>query len=130
MPLAPSRYAKLLGERLAKHGATAYLVNTGWSGGPYGVGHRMKLRLTRAMVTAAVNGDLADVKTTLDPIFGLHVPEHIDGVPDEILQPRNTWNDKEAYDKQAKSLAAKFVENFKRYEPVPDAVRNAGPRAD
>ncbi|HEY3328788.1 MAG TPA: phosphoenolpyruvate carboxykinase (ATP) [Capsulimonadaceae bacterium] len=130
MPLPPARYAKLLGERLAKHGATAYLVNTGWSGGPYGVGKRMKLSLTRAMVTAAVSGELENVPTTKDPIFGLHIPVKIEGVPDDVLTPRNTWSDKEAYDKQAKKLAAKFVENFKKYEPVPDAVREAGPCPD
>ncbi|MDR3707244.1 MAG: phosphoenolpyruvate carboxykinase (ATP) [Capsulimonadaceae bacterium] len=129
MPLPPARYAKLLGERLAKHGATAYLVNTGWSGGPYGVGKRMKLSLTRAMVTAAVSGALDNVETKQDPIFGLHIPVHIDGVPDDVLQPRNTWADKAAYDATAKKLASKFVENFKKYEPVPDQVRNAGPKA-
>ena len=128
MPLPPSRYAALLGEKLAKHGATCYLVNTGWSGGPYGIGKRMNLDLTRHMVGAAVSGLLDEVETDIDPIFGLHIPRSCPGVPSEVLRPRETWADPAAYDAQAKDLAARFVENFKKYEPVPEAVKAGGPR--
>ena len=113
LPLAPERYAGMLGERLLKHGATCYLVNTGWSGGPYGVGRRMKLGLTRAMISAALSGALKDAPTTQDPFFGLHIPNACPGISDaSILQPRTTWADKAAYDAQAQDLARRFADNF------------------
>jgi phosphoenolpyruvate carboxykinase (ATP) len=129
MPLHPGEYAKLLGEKIEKHEAKVWLVNTGWTGGPYGVGNRMKLAYTRKMVTAVLNGDLDDVETFREPFFGLHIPKHVPDVPDEVLDPRGTWEDKEAYDTQAKKLVAMFVENFKQFEDgVTEDVRKAGPQ--
>ena len=125
----PNRYAELLGEKIARHNVNVWLVNTGWTGGPFGVGQRMKLAHTRAMVHAALNGELDDVPTRPDPIFGIHVPEHVPGVPDKVLNPRDTWQDKAAYDAQAAKLAELFHENFAQFEDVvSEAVRNAGPR--
>ncbi len=129
LPLPPAVYAKMLGENLDRHAAQCWLVNTGWTGGAYGVGARMKLSYTRAMVHAALRGLLADVHTGADPVFGLHIPKHVRGVPDHILQPRHTWSDAEAYDREAGKLAAMFRENFKKFEDeVSEAVRNAGPQ--
>jgi phosphoenolpyruvate carboxykinase (ATP) len=128
MPLHPGEYARLLGDKAEKHDANVWLVNTGWTGGPFGVGKRMKLAYTRAMVTAALNGDLDDVETETEPFFGLNIPRSVEGVPDEVLNPRNTWADKEAYDAQANKLAAMFVQNFKQFEDgVSQAVIDAGP---
>jgi phosphoenolpyruvate carboxykinase (ATP) len=128
MPMAPTVYATLLGERLAKHHVHVWLVNTGWSGGPYGVGSRMKISHTRAMIRAALTGSLATVPTVQDPIFGLHVPNTVPGVPAEVLTPRNTWADKALYDTKAKELAARFKSNFEQFaSSVTQAVRDAGP---
>ncbi|HEU5209611.1 MAG TPA: phosphoenolpyruvate carboxykinase [Longimicrobiales bacterium] len=128
LPLPPSVYAEMLGQKLAQHGAQCWLVNTGWTGGAYGSGTRMSLHHTRAMVHAALRGLLDDVETVVDPVFGLHVPKHIRGVPDAVLQPRNTWKDKDAYDAQAAKLANMFRENFRKYEDsVSEEVRKAGP---
>ncbi len=128
LPLPPSVYARLLGERMSEHGARAFLVNTGWSGGPYGIGKRMDLPLTRAMVKAATTGALDQVATKTHPIFNLEVPLNCPGVPDEVLDPQATWSDPEAYDAKARELAQMFVENFKRFEAtVPAAVLAAGP---
>src|SRR5690606_10846453 len=114
---------------LKKRKSQVWLVNTGWSGGPYGVGARMKLPHTRAMVRAALGGKLDDVDTVTDPIFGLHLPVHVDGVPNEVLNPRNTWKDSKAYDEQAKKLAGMFRENIKKFgEAVSDAILGAGPK--
>jgi len=130
LPLHPTVYAELLGKKLAAGGANVWLVNTGWSGGPYGVGSRMKLAYTRAMVRGILDGTLASVPTTPDPVFGIHVPQSCPDVPQEILQPRNTWADKDAYDAQARKLAGMFVENFKQFEDaVGDEVRAAKPKA-
>jgi len=130
LPLHPTVYAKLLGEKLAKHQAQVWLVNTGWSGGPAGVGSRMKIAYTRAMVHAALNGDLDNAPTELDPIFGLPIPIACPGVPAEVLNPRNTWADKAAYDQKARELAALFVKNFKQFEAQTTAdVIAAGPKA-
>ena len=129
MTLHPTVYAELLGEKIRQHQVQCWLVNTGWTGGPYGIGHRMKLPYTRAMVRAALEGRLADVPTQPDPVFGIHVPVTCPGVPDEVLQPRTTWQDPEAYDDQARRLAVMFQENFKQFEDrVPEAVRAAGPK--
>jgi len=129
MPLHPRRYAELLGERLARHGSQVWLINTGWSGGPYGVGARMDIPHTRAMVNAVLDGRLEGVPTQQDPIFGVAVPESCPGVPTEILTPRNTWRDPSAYDSQAHALAALFRDNFSQYaDEVSEAVRNAGPQ--
>ena len=130
MPLDASVYAKMLGERLEKYGTDVYLVNTGWSGGPYGVGHRMKLSYTRAMVTAALNGTLKDVEYVHDDVFNLDIPVGCPDVPSEILHPRETWADKAAYDVQAAKLAKMFADNFaKKYPNMPDNIKNAGPKA-
>ena len=130
MPLDASVYAEMLGERLKKYGTDVYLVNTGWSGGPYGVGHRMKLSYTRAMVTAALNGTLKDVEYVHDDVFNLDVPMGCPDVPSEILQPRETWADKDAYDAQAAKLAKMFADNFaKKYPNMPENIKNAGPKA-
>lgn len=115
LALHPSVYAKMLGEKIEKHGAKVWLVNTGWTGGPYGVGERMNLAHTRAMVRAALAGKLDDVATETDPIFGLHIPVEVPGVPTEVLKPRGTWSDKAAYDEQAKKLADMFDKNFEKY---------------
>jgi phosphoenolpyruvate carboxykinase (ATP) len=130
MVLHPGVYADLLGKKMAQHNAACWLVNTGWSGGPYGVGARMKISHTRAMIRAILNGALANVATIPDPIFGVQVPVSCPDVPADVLQPRNTWADKQKYDEQAMDLARRFKENFKKYESgVADPVRAAGPTA-
>jgi phosphoenolpyruvate carboxykinase (ATP) len=130
LPLPPSVYARMLGERIDEHGAQCWLVNTGWTGGPHGVGSRMKLAYTRAMVHAALSGELAHVATRPDPVFGLEIPVEVPGVPAEVLMPRSTWPDAAAYDAQAAKLAGMFRENFKKFEAeVSEAVRQAGPVA-
>jgi phosphoenolpyruvate carboxykinase (ATP) len=111
----PVVYAKMLGERIARHDVRCWLVNTGWSGGPYGIGKRMKLAYTRAMVNAAIGGQLDDVAFRPDPIFHVDVPASVPGVPSEILDPRNTWPDKAAYEAKAHELARKFRDNFEKF---------------
>jgi phosphoenolpyruvate carboxykinase (ATP) len=124
----PRVYADLLGQKIAAHKSTVWLVNTGWSGGPYGVGKRMQIAHTRAMVTAVLNGSLHDVPTEPDPVFGVHVPVACPGVPPEVLKPRNTWHDKDAYDDKARELARRFIDNFKTFEDQLDPkVAAAGP---
>ena len=126
----PNVYAKLLGERIAKHQARVWLVNTGWTGGGYGTGSRMKIAHTRAMINAALSGALAAVPVQRDAIFNLDVPTMCPGVPADVLNPRNTWKDKSAYDQQAKKLAQMFVDNFKTFEATAaPAVKAAGPHA-
>jgi phosphoenolpyruvate carboxykinase (ATP) len=128
LPLPPSVYADMLGRKLAEHGAQVWLVNTGWTGGAFGTGTRMKLSHTRAMVRAALTGRLEDVQTHPDPVFGLHIPGSVPDVPDEVLDPRSTWPDPAAYDEAASRLAGMFRDNFEKYaEGVGEAVRNAGP---
>jgi len=124
----PTVYAKLLGELIEKHQVNCWLVNTGWSGGPYGVGKRMAIKYTRAMVRSVLNGDLNNVGYNSDPIFGLAIPSECPEVPAEVLQPRNTWQDKAAYDTKATHLAHLFVDNFKQYlDYISDGVKKAGP---
>jgi len=128
MPRHPSEYAKLLGEKIEKHQARCWLVNTGWSGGAYGVGQRMSIKYTRALLNAALEGKLDTIDFQTDPVFGLSVPVSCPEVPAEILMPRNTWADKNAYDETARDVAGRFVKNFKEFEPfVSEAVRKAGP---
>ena len=115
LPLRPKVYAELLRKKIAEHGASVWLVNTGWTGGPYGVGSRMSLGYTRAMVNAVLSGALASVEYEVDPIFGLSVPTTCPEVPTEVLMPRNTWSDNEAYDLKAKELQSMFDENFEKY---------------
>ncbi|MFN0132478.1 MAG: phosphoenolpyruvate carboxykinase (ATP) [Phycisphaerales bacterium] len=127
LPRPPVEYAKMLSEKIKKHSANVWLLNTGWSGGAYGVGARFKLAYTRAMVTAILDGSLANAKCTPDPIFGLPLPAAVPGVPSDVLNPRNTWKDGAAYDTHAKKLAKLFRENDAKFE-MPEAVRAAGPR--
>ncbi len=125
----PTKYAELLAEKLRKHGAQTWLVNTGWSGGAYGVGSRIKLKYTRAIIDAIHSGALANVSTVEDLVFGFQVPTSCPEVPAEMLQPRNTWADKAAYDDKAKKVAGLFRENFKKYESQASAeVRGGGPK--
>lgn len=123
-----SVYAKLLGEKITKHNTTVYLVNTGWSGGPYGIGKRMNIAYTRRMVTAALTGELGSVNYRHDGLFNLDVPTECAGVPSEVLNPRNTWSEKDAYDNSAKKLAQMFVENFRKFGSVSKEVLDAGPK--
>jgi phosphoenolpyruvate carboxykinase (ATP) len=128
LPMHPSEYARMLRQRIQQHGAVVWLVNTGWTGGPYGVGHRMSLAHTRALLHSALNDALAGAPTATDPVFGLHTPVQCGGVPDDILSPRNTWRDKAAYDAQAHKLAAMFQKNFAQYaDHVSPEVLAAGP---
>lgn len=128
LPMHPTVYSRLLGERIAAHQANVWLVNTGWSGGAFGVGRRIKIAYTRAMVTAALNGELDSVLTETDPRFGVAVPTRCPDVPDKILNPRNTWADKAAYDAQATMLARMFIKNFEKFsDRVPQEVRDASP---
>ncbi|BCV25398.1 MAG TPA: phosphoenolpyruvate carboxykinase (ATP) [Firmicutes bacterium] len=129
LPLAPTVYAELLGRRIDRHGTDVYLVNTGWSGGSYGVGQRMNLAYTRAMVRAAVSGQLRDVPCTPDPIFKVLVPQSCPGVPAQVLRPQEAWEDKEAYARTARALAARFAANVEKFGTVPAAVLKAGPQA-
>jgi phosphoenolpyruvate carboxykinase (ATP) len=125
----PCKYANMLGEKLREHGSRVWLVNTGWTGGPFGVGSRMKLRYTRAMVRAALSGGLDHATFETDPVFGLSVPTHIPEVPDEVLHPRSTWKDADAYDAQARKLADMFRSNFEQFAAqVRSEVRGAGPK--
>ncbi|HEX7241471.1 MAG TPA: phosphoenolpyruvate carboxykinase (ATP) [Longimicrobiaceae bacterium] len=129
LPLHPGVYADLLGKKIDEHGSRVWLVNTGWTGGPYGTGSRMKLSYTRAMVRAALAGQLDDVETTAAPFFGLQVPTSVPGVPSEVLLPRETWSDKEGYDAKARELADAFCRNFEQFaDRVPESVRDAGPK--
>jgi len=124
----PTKYADMLGKLIDKHGSDVWLVNTGWSGGAYGVGSRMKLPYTRAMIRAVLSGELRNVKTEVDPIFGLTIPTECAGVPNEVLNPRRTWPDGARYDEQAHKLAEMFRKNFEKFGNVDPAIRAAGPR--
>ena len=128
LSLHPQRYAKMLRERIDRHDVPVWFINTGWTGGPYGVGKRMAIHHTRAIVNAVLDGKLHAVPTATHPVFGLEVPIQCPGVPAEVLDPRDTWRDKEAYDQQARKLAKQFKDNFTKYsDDVSDAVRAAGP---
>ncbi|HEV3037809.1 MAG TPA: phosphoenolpyruvate carboxykinase (ATP) [Candidatus Angelobacter sp.] len=128
LPLRPKVYAEMLGRRIEEHNAQCWLVNTGWFGGPYGTGERMKLGYTRSMVRAAIEGQLNNVPFTVEPAFGFTIPKSCPGVPPEFLDARGAWKDKAAYDKAAADLAARFAKNFEKFQ-VPDNVRAAGPKA-
>ncbi len=131
MPLDPSVYANMLGDKIEKYNTKVYLVNTGWTGGPYGVGSRMKLKYTRAMVTAALNGTFDSAEYKHDDVFNVDIPQSCPDVPSEIMNPRDTWEDKAAYDAQAKKLAKMFQDNFaKKYPNMPKNIAEAGPKAD
>jgi phosphoenolpyruvate carboxykinase (ATP) len=129
LPLRPTDYARMLGDKIKAHRPNVWLINTGWTAGPYGVGHRMAIPHTRAMIRAALFGTIAEASLVADPIFGLRVPAAVPGVPNEVLNPRATWADATAYDAQAKKLAGMFRENFRRYaDPIGDDVKAAAPR--
>jgi phosphoenolpyruvate carboxykinase (ATP) len=128
LPLRPISYARLLGEKLSRHDSKVWLVNTGWTGGPYGLGHRVPISYTRGMVHAILNNAMDKVPTRDDPFFGIQVPEYCPDVPAEVLNPRSTWEDPDAYDDQARKLVQMFVDNFEQFEDdASDAVKNAGP---
>jgi len=131
LPRHPGEYARMLGERLDRYEVPVWMVNTGWTGGPYGVGERMNIGYTRTMVRAALKGELEGIATETDPIFGVEVPTSCPGVPGEVLKPRGTWSDPAAYDRQAQELARMFSANFEKYaDGVDPAVREAGPKFD
>ena len=129
LPQPPAVYAHMLGERLDRHGATVWLVNTGWTGGPYGEGERMPITATRALLHAALSGGVADTQFRADELFGFEVPVRVPGIDSALLDPRSTWSDQEAYDRKAADLARMFRENFAQFEDtVDDSVVAAGPR--
>lgn len=128
LPLPATEYAKMLGEKLDQHDVKVYLINTGWSGGAYGVGNRISLKYTRMMIRAVMEGELEGVETTIDPIFQVSVPTHVPGVPDHVLQPKKTWENGEEYDIAAHQLAKSFHLNFKKFShELPDLARIGGP---
>jgi phosphoenolpyruvate carboxykinase (ATP) len=128
LPRPAHVYAEMLGEKISKYNVDVYLVNTGWTGGPYGVGKRMNLEYTRAMVRAAISGELRSVDYVTDPVFGLAMPTECPGVPPHLLNPRNTWQNGEEYDQKAKELAERFHKNFSKFGQVSDIIKNAGPK--
>jgi len=115
LPLHPTKYAELLGKKMQENKVNVWLINTGWTGGPYGIGSRMKLKYTRAMLTAAMEGKLDNVEYRQHAVFGVAIPQSCPDVPAEVLNPRSTWADKEAYDAKANQLAKEFVKNFEKY---------------
>jgi phosphoenolpyruvate carboxykinase (ATP) len=130
MPLRPTVYGNMLMERIEKHGCRVWLLNTGWTGGAYGTGSRIKIGFSRAMLHAALDGKLDSVPTWRDPVFGLEVPKHVPNVPDEVLNPRETWADKAAYDEKAAKLAGMFRDKFSRFaEHTTPEVAAAGPKS-
>ena len=131
MPMDPNVYANMLGEKIEKYDTKVYLVNTGWTGGPYGTGCRMKLKYTRAMITAALNGELEKAEFIHDDLFNLDVPQSCPGAPSEVMNPRETWADKDAYDEMAKKLAGMFFRNFaEKYPNMDKAIIEAGPKGE
>jgi phosphoenolpyruvate carboxykinase (ATP) len=129
LPLHPTVYASLLRQKLSKHSAKVWLINTGWTGGPYGVGQRMSIAHTRAIVSATLSGKLDNLETFEDPIFGLHIPRHVPDIPDDVLNPRNTWSDPASYDAKATELAHRFQQNFEKYvDKAGVDLRAAGPK--
>jgi phosphoenolpyruvate carboxykinase (ATP) len=131
LPLHPAKYAELLGEKMKKHDVNVWLVNTGWTAGPFGVGHRMKLSHTRAMIKAALTGELTNVNYEEHPVFGLQMPTECPEVDAKILNPRNTWTDQAKYDRKANELAAAFVNNFKQFEEgTSQEILDAAPKVE
>ncbi len=130
MPLHPSVYANMLGEKIKKYNVKCWLVNTGWTGGPYGVGHRISIKHTRALLNAALEGKLDNIEYSVEPYFNLSIPTACEGVPAEILNPKNTWENKTAYHEKAKDLAQRFKAAFKQYEDyVTQDIMAAGTNA-
>jgi phosphoenolpyruvate carboxykinase (ATP) len=125
----PYKYAELLKRKIERYGVNCWLVNTGWVGGPYGIGHRISIKHTRALLEAALTGALLDVEYQTDKIFGFHVPKTCPGVPDSVLRPAESWANKELYEQKYRQLAARFIENFRKFEDgCPEDVIAAGPR--
>lgn len=127
LPLPAHVYAEMLGKKIDEHGVSVFLVNTGWTGGGYGVGERMSLAYTRAMVRAAIEGDLDNAEMRTDRIFGLHTPIHVPGVPDQVLDPAKTWADEKEYEEKASQLANEFKKNFKKFSNTGDLEKTGGP---
>jgi phosphoenolpyruvate carboxykinase (ATP) len=128
LPLHPARYATMLGEKMNQHKVNVWLINTGWTGGSYGKGSRMKLGYTRAMISAAIEGYLDEMEYDQLPVFNLSVPSCCPGVPSDLLNPRSTWEDKNAYDKTVRELARLFIKNFENYaQGVPEDILSAAP---
>lgn len=129
MPLHPTVYAELLADKIRQHNSSVWLLNTGWTGGPYGEGHRMELNYTRQMLSEALEGNIDNAEFEIDPVFGIAIPKEVSGVPSDILIPRNTWDDKEAYDEKANKLAQMFAENFEQFEQeASHELIKAGPK--
>ena len=128
LPLHPMRYAEMLAQRIEAHGTSAYLVNTGWTGGPYGEGNRIHLKYTRALISAVLSGSLEKVRFQPDSVFQLQIPEACPEVPSDILDARNTWKDKKAYQGKAEELAKRFARNFQKFSDIPKEIVSAGPR--
>jgi phosphoenolpyruvate carboxykinase (ATP) len=129
LPQPPAVYARMLGEKLDRHRAPVWLVNTGWTGGPFGEGHRMPIQATRRLLAAALSGELDGVEYRNDPVFGFEVPREVPGVETALLDPRGTWRDPSAYDAKAAYLARRFGENFEQFADIGPSVAAAGPRA-
>lgn len=131
LPLHPGKYAEMLGKKMQENNVNVFMINTGWTGGPYGIGTRMKLSYTRAMITAALEGKLDNVAYEVHPVFGMQMPTECPNVPSDILNPRNTWADKDAYDEKAISLAKQFVKNFEKYASgVSQEILEAAPNTN
>lgn len=129
LPLHPGKYASMLGDKLRKHNVKVWLINTGWTGGPYGIGTRMKLTYTRAMITAVLEGQLEDIAFQPAEVFGFEIPIDCPNVPSSVLNPKNTWADKKAYDEKAIFLAKQFIKNFEQYATgVSQEILDAAPR--
>jgi phosphoenolpyruvate carboxykinase (ATP) len=129
LPLHPGKYAQMLGDKMQEHKVNVWLINTGWTGGAYGVGHRMKLSFTRAMITAVLNNEMDKVEYEIHPVFGVAMPKSCPHVPAEILSPRNTWADKNAYDEKTKYLGGLFIKNFEKFSAgVSDEILAAAPK--
>ena len=129
LPLHPTKYAEMLGDKMTESNVNVWLINTGWTGGPYGVGERMSLKHTRAMITAALNGDLENVEYNTHEVFGLEMPTTCPNVPENVLNPKNTWEDKSAYDAKAYHLAEQFVNNFEQFaENANEEIMAAAPK--
>ncbi|HRO71816.1 MAG TPA: phosphoenolpyruvate carboxykinase (ATP), partial [Chitinophagaceae bacterium] len=129
LPLHPGKYAEMLGKKMLQNKVNVWMINTGWTGGPYGIGSRMKLKYTRAMITAVLEGKLNDARFETHSIFDMAMPLECPGVPVEVLNPRNTWTDPSAYDEKARFLAKLFIQNFEKYKDgVSAEIIAAGPR--
>lgn len=129
LPLHPGKYAEMLGKKMQENNVNVWMINTGWTGGPYGIGNRMKLKFTRAMISAALNGELDSIESETHPVFGMAIPKTCPSVPAELLNPRNTWSDTTAYDEKAKYLAGLFIKNFEKYAAgVTQEIMDAAPK--